>query len=128
MHWTSWIAAGLGVVLGAWMMFDGVRAFVTGDYVTPSSGEYAGQLGPWAKVVSAVGLEPRSAAVKSAHVGLGLFWLAAAGCFAARVPGSWGALLACAIGSLWYAPFGTVIGVVEIALLLLPATRGVASG
>jgi hypothetical protein len=52
MHWTGWIVAALAALNGGWMTFDGARAFFVGDYVTPSSGEYAGQLGPWADVVS----------------------------------------------------------------------------
>jgi hypothetical protein len=40
--------------------YDGSRALIVGDYVTPKSGAYAGQLGPWAKLVAAVGIEPRS--------------------------------------------------------------------
>ena len=38
-------------------------ALIAGDYVTPSKGQYAGQLGPWARLVSAVGLEPRRLSV-----------------------------------------------------------------
>jgi hypothetical protein len=46
MHWTGWIVAALAALNGGWMTFDGARALIVGDYVTPSSGEYAGQLGP----------------------------------------------------------------------------------
>lgn len=45
MHWTGWTVAILGVILGSWLLFDGTRALVVGDYVTPRSGKYAGQLG-----------------------------------------------------------------------------------
>ena len=103
-------------VLGGWLTFDGTRAFVVGDYVTPSSGEYAGQLGPWTLLVSAAGLDPRSGVVKGAHVGLGLLWLGTVVAFAARWPRARWLAVVCAILSLWYLPMGTVIGV---AMLLL---------
>src|SRR5688572_4217153 len=120
MHWSGWIVVALGVILGGWLTFDGLRAFVVGDYVTLSSGQYAGQLGPWSKLVTAIGLDPRSPAMKTVHVGLGLLWLAAVGCFAARMPWAWWAVAGCAVASLWYLPIGTLIAVLELVLLFLP--------
>lgn len=61
--------AALALFEAGWMAFDGVRALATGDYVTPSSGPYAGQLGPWSQVVSAVGIPPRSTAMKAIFAG-----------------------------------------------------------
>lgn len=113
-----WIAAVLAVVLGGWLVFDGTRALVIGDYLTPSTGPHAGELGPWAKLVAAVGIEPRSTMVKALHVGLGLAWLVTAICLMARRPQASRALLGCALASLWYLPFGTLISVIEISLLL----------
>ncbi len=123
MHWTGWLVVVLGIALGGWLVFDGLRAFITGDYITPRSGEYAGQLGPWAKLVEAVGLDPRSSTVKGAHVILGVLWLAAAACFAARLPWAWWAIAGCSVASLWYLPIGTLIAVIALALLFLPALR-----
>ena len=118
-----WVVFVLALVQGAWMAFDGGRALVVGDYVTPRSGPYAGQLGPWAKVVSAVGIAPRSTAMKTIHLVLGMAWIVAAVCFALRLPWAWSGMLACAVLSLWYLPFGTLLSAVEIGLLLLPALR-----
>ena len=36
----------LAGVEAGWMVFDGTRALVVGDYVTPSSEEHAGEPGP----------------------------------------------------------------------------------
>jgi hypothetical protein len=113
----------LAILLGGWLAFDGARALIVGDYVTPESGEYAGRLGPWAGVVSAVGLEPRSTGVKVIHLVLGLAWLVAALCYAYGVRGARDGLLACAVLSLWYLPFGTILGVLLIVLLWLPSLR-----
>lgn len=123
MHWSGWIVVGIALLLGGWLAFDGGRALVLGDYVTPSSGAYAGQLGPWASVVSAVGIEPRSTAMKLIHVVLGGAWLLAMVGFAAGASWARSGLLACAGASLWYLPFGTLLSLVEIGLLFLPALR-----
>ncbi|HEX6383970.1 MAG TPA: hypothetical protein VF177_04800 [Anaerolineae bacterium] len=119
MPWLTWIVTVLAFIEGGWLAFDGGRALVVGDYVTPKSGPYAGQLGPWSKVVAAVGIEPRSTLMKSIHLVLGLVWLVVAVCFALGLPWSWWGMLICAVLGLWYLPFGTLLSVVQIALLLL---------
>ena len=119
-----WIVVVLGLMLGGWLSFDGSRALIVGDYVTPRSGPYAGQLGPWAKVVSALGVEPRSTLMKSVHVGLGILWLVTTVGFMLRMPWAWGGMLVSAVLSLWYLPFGTLFGLIQIVLLLLPSVRG----
>jgi len=119
-----WVIVVLGLMQGGWLAFDGSRALIVGDYVTPGSGPYAGQLGPWAKLVSAIGIEPRSTLMKSIHVGLGALWIVTTVCFALRMPWAWSGMLVCAVLSLWYLPFGTLFGVIQIILLLLPAVRG----
>ena len=114
----------LGLMLGGWLVFDGSRALIVGDYVTPSSGQYAGQLGPWAKLVASAGIEPRSTLMKSVHVGLGALWIVMTIGFMLRVPWAWPGMLACAVLTLWYLPFGTLFSVIEIVLLLMPSIRG----
>jgi len=55
-----------------WLAFDGAHAILTGDYVTPSTGPHAGQLGPWAALARAIGVDPRS-------TGMNAFFLAYGG-------------------------------------------------
>lgn len=110
-------------LIGGWLLLDGTRALVTGSYTTPNSGAYAGQLGPWAKVVTSVGLDPAGLVLKLMHIVLGISWLvfgflAFRGVSFAGLP-----LLSTAILSLWYLPFGTVAGVVVAISLLLPSMR-----
>ena len=50
---------------------------MVGDYVRPQSGEYAGQLGPWTKVVEAAGIEPESPVMKGIFVTQGVLGLLA---------------------------------------------------
>jgi len=123
MHWIGWIVIGLAVIEGGWLLFDGLHAFATGDYVTPSTGRHAGQLGPWSKLWSSAGIDPRSTLVRSVHVGIGAAWLGAIAAFLLGASWGWGAMLACAIAGVWYLPFGTLLSVIQIALLLLPALR-----
>jgi len=119
----GWIVVVLAFVEGGWLAFDGGHALVRGDYVTPRSGQYAGQLGPWSKVVAAVGIEPRSTPMKCVHLVLGLVWVAVIACFAMRISWAWSAMLMCAIAGLWYLPFGTLLSVVQLVLLMRPALR-----
>jgi hypothetical protein len=113
----------LAIVAAGWLAFDGAHALISGDYVTPKSGPHAGQLGPWSKLLAAVGLDPRSFLVKCLHLVIGVAWVGATVCFALRVRGAWYGMLICAIAGLWYLPFGTLISLAVIGLLFLPAVR-----
>jgi hypothetical protein len=119
-HWRGWIIVILVVLNAGWMAFDGARALIVGDYITPKSGQYAGQLGPWAKVVKAVGIEPRSTLMKSIFLVYGLAYLTALAAFMLKA--SWGltTMLVSSVLGLWYLPFGTLINIIVIVLLLLP--------
>jgi hypothetical protein len=114
-----WAAAVLAAFEAGWMAFDGTRALLVGDYVTPRSGEHAGQLGPWAGIVSALGIEPRSAAMKAFFVVYGVAWLVVIACFVRGHGWARWAMLAAAAGSLWYLWVGTVTSALVLALLLL---------
>jgi len=119
MPWTGWVAVVL-IVLGAgWMLFDGTRALVVGDYVTPKTGNYAGQLGPWAGLVKAIGIEPRSMLMKSIFVVYGFAALAIAVCFIIGLPWARTALIAICVLGLWYLPVGTVTNLIVLVFLLL---------
>ena len=123
MSWLRWIAIVLALFEAGWMTFDGTRAFVVGDYVTPKTGEYAGQLGPWTMLVSAVGIEPRSSLMKAIFVVYGVAWLVFIVCYALGYEWAWWAMLLAAIGTLWYLWIGTAASLIIIALLLISAIR-----
>ena len=99
------------------MTFDGSRALIVGDYITPAS--RPGELGPWHYAVEAIGLGPRSTLMKLLFVLFGLAWLVVAIGLARRATWAPRAALILAIATLWYAPVGTVAGVVQIALFLI---------
>jgi hypothetical protein len=108
---------------GLFMTFDGSRALILGDYLTPQSGRFAGQLGPWSDVVNAVGIAPRSASMKVIFVVLGVAWLAAVTAFERRKQWSAGILAVLAVLTLWYLPFGTVISALVLVGLALLGWR-----
>jgi hypothetical protein len=109
----------VALVIGGWLSFDGARALLRGDYVTTRAGE----LGPWSRVVSTVGINPRSAGMKWAHIVLGIAWLVSSACFLVGFPNGRLALLGCSFLTLWYLPLGTMLSIAEIVLLFLRAFR-----
>lgn len=119
----KWMLLAIALLMGGWLIFDGMRALTVGDYVTPRSGPNAGQLGLWSRVVSAAGLAPRGAFIKLAHVTLGLAWLGASIAFYLRPASGWSALLVTSLCTLWYLPLGTVLSLVALGLLCLPCLR-----
>jgi hypothetical protein len=116
--WTAWLAALLGLVVGGWMLFDGLRRLFIGDFV-----RIDGQLGPWTQIVAAFGIDPMSMGLP--FVLLGALWiLGCLGLVAAR-PWGWKLTLAMAMVSLFYLLFGTLIAFVVLNLLLMRRTREV---
>ena len=113
----KWIIVVMSLLNAGYMLYDGSRALVTGDYIRPKSGEYAGQLGPWAKIAARVGIDPMSSVMKSVFVVFGIVGLIVTLAFAFGVPWGWRALLAFNICSLWNLYFGTASGTLQIILL-----------
>lgn len=122
MAWLRWLTVALCLVQGGYMAFDGVRALTVGSYLTPASGEHAGELGPWARIVRAVGIPPESTGMKLAFVGLGTAWLAAAVGLALGAEWARWLGIALAVATLWYLVPGTVISVAVLALLLVASS------
>lgn len=115
----KWIIIIMAVLNFGYMAFDGSRALATGDYIRPTSGEYAGQLGPWSKAVQKIGINPESTAMKLIFVIWGIAGLAITVAFATGQPWGWKALLVMNICTLWYAMMGTMSGIIQILLLFL---------
>lgn len=119
MDWTQWAVGALVLLNAGWMLYDGSRALLRGDYVTPRSGPRAGQLGPWAAVLQAVGIQPRSTPVKWTFVLLGGVYLLMGGLYLAGVSWAKAGLIAVAALGLWYLPFGTLLSILVILLTIL---------
>ena len=119
MNWKDWAIIILVGFTAGWMLFDGSRALITGEYVTPKRGEYAGQLGPWSNLVEAVGIEPRSTLMKLIFVGYGLSALIVVVCFALGVTWAHLALIVVCILGLWFLPIGTITNFIVLVLLMI---------
>ncbi|MCI0651652.1 MAG: hypothetical protein L0Z55_07200 [Planctomycetes bacterium] len=114
-----WLAIVLIAQHAGYMTYDGTRALVAGDYLRPTSGEYAGQLGPWTHLAEAIGIDPMSTLMKSIFLVLGLAGLAAGSYFIARPRAGFKAVLVFSVATLWNLMFGTMSSVLQIVLLLL---------
>lgn len=120
--WWKWIVTLLAFLEAGWITFDGIRALVTGSY-TLVGGQRAGQLGPWANVVSVIGISPHSIALKWVFTIYGVSWIAIVVCFMLDLRWARFAMLTAAIGLLWYLPFGTLLSVLQIVLILYNTRR-----
>jgi len=108
---------------GLFMTCDGSRALILGDYLTPTSGRFAGQLGPWSDVIKVVGIAPRSALMKVVFVLLGVAWLGAIAAFLRHARRSAGILAVLAVMTLWYLPLGTTMSALVLVGLALLGCR-----
>jgi hypothetical protein len=115
----KWIIIILAVLNFGFMIFDGTRAMLTGDYIRPESGQHANQLGPWTKVVEKIGLDPESNTMKSLFVICGMAGMYFTVAFAVGKPWAWKGMLIFNICSLWYAMIGTVSSAMQVVLLIL---------
>jgi hypothetical protein len=119
MPWLRGLVIALAIFQGSYMAFDGAYALVTGNYLTPRSGPFAHQLGPWASVVKAAGIEPRSFLMRFIFLAYGSALLAATYRFARRRPWGRALLLLAEIGSLWWVGAQTPVALTQILILLL---------
>jgi len=117
--WTSWLSILLMAGIAAWMIYDGTRAMIIGEYVTPQSGEFASKLGPWAFVAQMIGIDPYSIWMKLIFVFQGLITLTVIALFLLNKPHAWTGLLLAMLLGMWYLPFGTLINLIALMLLLL---------
>src|SRR5437867_13330731 len=100
---TSTIAI-LSFILGAWLIFDSTRKLLTGYYTS----EQTIGLGPWATIVSALGVRPADMAFP--FVLLGIIWIVNG---AIVLPGAstiYERTMAITTVTLFYAPPGTLVG------------------
>jgi hypothetical protein len=110
-----WPVVGLAALSGGWMLVDGVRALITGDYA-----RIDGELGPWADLVEqTTSIDAQGTPMKIGFVAYGAAQLIAAAGYADRR--RWGrpAVATAAAGSLWYLVLGTAAGLVQLVLLII---------
>lgn len=115
----KWVVIFLAVMNFGFMTFDGGRALIKGDYFRPRTGNYAGQLGPWSKLVSKTGIDPESTAMKIIFLSWGIIGLAITICFLLNIKWAVNGLILINILSLWYLIPGTISSGLQILLLII---------
>jgi hypothetical protein len=102
----------LSFILGAWLIFDGTRKLVTGYY----TGEQTIGLGPWATLVSAIGIRPSDMAFP--FLFLGVLWIVNGVIVVLASSARYERTIAISIVTLFYAIPGTIVGIITITLSL----------
>lgn len=115
----KWFIILLAMLNFSYMAIDGSRALVKGDYMRPSQGAYAGQLGPWSQLVKSYGIEPESTTMKTIFVVWGICGIVITVCFAVGLTWAWKAILLFNVLSLWYLFVGTACSSLQILLLIV---------
>jgi hypothetical protein len=115
----KWIIILAATLNFGYMLFDGSRALILGDYIRPSAGTHAGQLGPWSGVVRSIGIDPESTLMKAVFLIWGLTGLAVTLAFGFDIEWAWKALLAVSLCSVWYLGPGTVLSILQAVLLVV---------
>lgn len=108
---TSAIAI-LSFILGAWLVFDSIRKLFTGYY----TGEQTIGLGPWATIVSTLGVRPADMAFP--FLFLGTIWIVNGAIVLLGANTRYERTIAISIVTLFYALPGTLIGILNIVLSL----------
>jgi hypothetical protein len=108
---TSAIAI-LSFILGSWLVFDSIRKLFTGYY----TGEQTIGLGPWATIVSALGVRPADMAFPFFF--LGTIWIVNGAIVMLGANTRYERTIAISIVTLFYALPGTLIGILNIVLSL----------
>lgn len=98
------------------MVTDGAVALATGSYFGP-------ELGPWAGMLRALGVDPLSTAVKAFFVLYGAGYLALLAAYAWRPPTFRSAFAAATAVLLAYLAIGTLVAAVTLGLVLLERRR-----
>jgi hypothetical protein len=102
----------LAIIEAGYMTFDGLKALFIDDYVTIN-----GELGPWSKLVSLIGINPRSTSMKAFFAIYGLVWLTTSFLFVFKGERLNKYMMLAAAGALWYLPIGTLFSFLQIVLL-----------
>jgi uncharacterized membrane protein YphA (DoxX/SURF4 family) len=102
----------LSLILGAWLVFDGIRKLLTGFY----TGEQTIGLGPWATIVSVIGVRPADMAFP--FLFLGIVWIVNGVIVLLGANTRYERAIAISIVTLFYAIPGTIVSIITITLSL----------
>ena len=109
------IASLIALLVGGWMVFDGIHVLSTGKYFGPE------KPGLWSDAVASIGLDPFRLGVP--FIALGVLWLLFLSAMLLHQSWAWYAALLTAILTLWYLPVGTILSLLYILLLFAFRSR-----
>ncbi len=115
----AWLIFTLSLILGSWMVFDGARKLATGLY----TGEDTVGLGPWASIVSILGINPADMAI--IFILLGTVWIVNGVIVVIGGPWRYERVIAMSLITLFYLVPGTLVSIATLALALKERRRAV---
>jgi hypothetical protein len=101
----------IALLVGGWMIFDGIYVLATGKYFGPE------KPGLWSDLIGAIGVDPFK--LGPLFIAFGLLWLFFLTAMLLRQSWGWQAARFTAFLTLWYLPVGTVLSLLYILLLFL---------
>ena len=101
----------IALLVGGWMIFDGIYVLARGKYFGPE------KPGLWSDLIGAIGVDPFN--LGPLFIAFGLLWLLFLAALLLRQSWGWQAAMLTAILTLWYLPVGTVLSLLYILLLFL---------
>ena len=106
-----YVVVALSLINGLWMLIDGIYVTLNGKYIGPE------RPGPWASLIGLTGLDVFK--LGPLFVVFGLAWVVFAGGFVFEKSWAWAFGILLSIATLWYLPFGTLISIVVLVVLLV---------
>jgi hypothetical protein len=107
----KYLVIGLALINGLWMLIDGIYVLASGKYIGPE------KPGPWASLVSMTGVDVFK--LGPLFVLFGVAWLVFAGAFFSGSAWAKSVGLILSVLTLWYLPFGTLISIIVLIILIV---------
>jgi hypothetical protein len=105
------LVALLGLINGAWMLTDGIYVMIKGKYIGPE------KPGPWASLIGLTDIDVFS--LGPVFVLFGLAWLNFTVAFLMDAAWARNFGIVVAFLTLWYLPFGTLISIFLLVVLVI---------
>lgn len=106
----NYVVVALSLINGAWMAIDGIYVIANGKYIGPE------KPGPWASLIGLTGVDVFR--LGPMFIVFGVAWLAFGVGFLSEAAWARTFGIALSVLSLWYLPFGTLISLVVLAILI----------